>query len=97
MATDDPPTTPGHHRLEHHDERLPVDPDLAPSDPAEPSLVHRPQAHPRRTREHRVLAAIGVGGFAGALGRYELGLAWPTARGSFPWTTFTINLSLIHI
>jgi len=40
-----------------------------------------------------VLAAVGAGGFLGALGRYELGLAWPTPAGHFPWTTFTINVS----
>jgi CrcB protein len=40
-----------------------------------------------------VLAAIAAGGFLGALARYELGLAWPTAAGHFPWTTFTINVS----
>ena len=36
---------------------------------------------------------MGAGGFLGALGRYELGLAWPTRAGHFPWTTFTINIS----
>jgi CrcB protein len=41
----------------------------------------------------RVLAAIAVGGFAGGLTRYELGLAFPTARGAFPVTTFAINVS----
>jgi len=40
-----------------------------------------------------VLAAVGASGFLGALGRYELGLAWPTPAGHFPWTTFTINVS----
>ena len=36
---------------------------------------------------------MGAGGFIGALGRYELGLTWPTPAGHFPWTTFTINVS----
>lgn len=36
---------------------------------------------------------MGAGGFLGALGRYELGLTWPTPAGHFPWTTFTINVS----
>ena len=40
-----------------------------------------------------MLAAVAAGGFLGALGRYELGLAWPTPDGHFPWTTFTINVS----
>jgi len=39
------------------------------------------------------VAAVAVGGFIGALGRYELALAWPTASGHFPWATFTINVS----
>jgi CrcB protein len=81
------------HRWEHHDPRLPVDPDLAPDDPAEPSLVHHPGAHVHRAREHDVLAAIAAGGFLGALGRYELGLAWPTGSGHVPWATFTVNVS----
>jgi CrcB protein len=40
-----------------------------------------------------MLAAVGAGGFVGALGRYELGLTWPTPAGHFPWTTFSINIS----
>ncbi len=40
-----------------------------------------------------MLTAIATGGFLGALARYELGLAWPTAAGHFPWTTFTINVT----
>jgi CrcB protein len=30
---------------------------------------------------------------AGALARYGLGLAFPTAAGAFPWTTLAINVS----
>lgn len=26
------------------------------------------------------------------MARYEIGLAWPVASGTFPWTTLTINL-----
>ena len=40
-----------------------------------------------------MLAAIGAGGFLGAWGRYEAGLAWPTAPGAFPLTTFVVNTS----
>jgi CrcB protein len=39
------------------------------------------------------VAAVAVGGFLGALGRYELGLTWPAGSGSFPAATFTINTS----
>src|SRR5947199_2557034 len=82
-----------HDRLAHHDARLPIDPDLAPDDPGEPSPTHHPTVHVHRARQLDVVAAVGAGGFVGALGRYELGLAWPTAPGHFPWTTFTINIS----
>jgi CrcB protein len=83
----------GRHRLEHHDPHLPVDPDLAPDDPGEPSLLHRPTPHIHRSRKPEVLALIAAGGFIGALGRYELGLAWKTPPGGVPWVTFTINTS----
>jgi CrcB protein len=82
-----------HHRFEHHDARLPVDPDLAPDDSAEPSASHRPTRHVHRSREPDVLAAIAVGGFIGSLGRYELTLAWATPPGGVPWATFAINTS----
>ena len=57
---------------------LPLDPDL----PADPT-----------GRSPAVVAVVAVGGFLGALARYELGLAWPTAAGHIPWATFTINTS----
>ena len=66
--------------FEHHDARLPIDPD-------------RPSPHLKPARQLDVVAVVAVGGFIGALGRYELGLAWPTPAGHFPWTTFTINVS----
>jgi CrcB protein len=76
-----------------HDDRLPIDPDLAPEDPGEPSTTHTGFGHVHRARQVDVLAAVFAGGFAGALARYELGLAWRTGTGRFPWTTLTINLS----
>lgn len=71
---------------------LPIDPDLDPDDPAEPSVAHRPLAHLHRAHP-AALAAIATGGFLGAWGRYELGLAWPQRAGTFPTTTFVINTS----
>jgi CrcB protein len=38
-----------------------------------------------------VLAAIFAGGALGTLGRYEVGLAWPSRQGRFPGATFTVN------
>jgi CrcB protein len=40
-----------------------------------------------------VLASIAVGGALGALGRYELAVAWPHTSGHFPWATFVTNVS----
>jgi fluoride exporter len=87
------PDRPANRWFQHHDEALPVDPDLAPDDPAEPSATPRSGAHLRRSRRLDVLAAIFAGGMLGALSRYEVGLAWPTAIGHFPWATFAINTS----
>lgn len=83
-------------RLEHAlgaDENLPIDPDLSPDDPGEPSPEHeRSRVH--RTRSHPLtLATIAAGGFIGTLGRYELSLAWPTLTGHFPAAIFVINTS----
>jgi CrcB protein len=40
-----------------------------------------------------VVAAVAVGGAIGACARYGAGLLWPTAPGSFPWTTFWVNVA----
>lgn len=77
----------------HPDLRLPIDPDLSPDDPGEPSSSHHPTAHVHRTRQHLVLAAIALGGFVGAWGRDEVSLTWRTTSGDIPWTTFAINTS----
>ncbi|MCA2226157.1 fluoride efflux transporter CrcB [Nonomuraea aurantiaca] len=37
------------------------------------------------------LGAIALGGAAGALARYGLGVAFPRQAGAFPWTTLAIN------
>ncbi|MFF2361334.1 fluoride efflux transporter CrcB [Streptomyces sp. NPDC058122] len=39
-----------------------------------------------------VVAAVSLGGTVGASARYGAGLLWPTPDGTFPWTTFTINV-----
>jgi CrcB protein len=41
----------------------------------------------------KVVLAVAVGGAAGAVARYWIGEAAPTATGSFPWATFTINVT----
>lgn len=44
-------------------------------------------------RGHRsVLAVIAIGGVIGSLARYQAGIIWHTVDGSFPVTTFAVNL-----
>jgi fluoride exporter len=85
------------HRLAHlvgADDHLPIDPDLDPDDPGEPSPAHRPAPQTRARRLHpATLAAIGMGGFVGACGRYELTVAWPSSPQAFPAATLVINTS----
>lgn len=40
-----------------------------------------------------IVAAVAVGGFLGGIARYAADLAWPTAAGEFPWSTFVVNTS----
>ncbi|MGH3417108.1 MAG: fluoride efflux transporter FluC [Actinocrinis sp.] len=68
--------------------RLPIDPDL------EIGSADRSDTPGRRPAAGlRVVAAVAVGGFLGGLARYEIGSAAPTAHGSFPATTFAINVA----
>lgn len=65
----------------------PVDPDLAED--------YREGAGKTRTAWLRlaVLAAIAAGGALGAPARYELALALPARSGTFPLSTFVINVT----
>ena len=45
------------------------------------------------TPPRRALALVAVGGSLGALARYGLLSAFPVGRGTFPTTTFVINVS----
>ena len=74
---------------------IPIDPDLAPSDPGEP-VVGRSRRFPHRRYgrvEPDVLAVIAVGGMLGAAARFKLAEALPSSPGHFPWATFWTNLS----
>lgn len=75
--------------------RVPIDPDLAPDDPAEPSRTHT--VTPRAARHGRarpdVLLAIALGGALGALARYGVSEGVHVAKDSFPWATFWENVS----
>jgi len=72
---------------------VPIDPDLAPSDPAEPILAASHQRVRHRTRaQPDVLAVIALGGMCGASARYAIAQLLPSS-GGFPWATFVENLS----
>lgn len=69
---------------------LPVDPDLAPGDPRQPSPFHRARL-PAPARRPSVLAAIFAGGALGTAARYAVEAAWPARAGHFPVTTWAVN------
>jgi CrcB protein len=51
----------------------------------------------QRVRQRRaqmvIVFALGCGGVVGAVARYAISLALPTAANQFPWSTFLINVS----
>ncbi|WP_436763829.1 fluoride efflux transporter FluC [Streptosporangium sp. V21-05] len=61
----------------------PTDPDTDPSGT---------RGEPGRSR-HGVLAVVAAGGAIGTGARYGAALLWPTATGSFPWTTLVVNVT----
>jgi CrcB protein len=64
---------------------LPVDPDVDLSQPTQRAELRR--------APWRLLSVIAAGGALGALARYGLGVAYPTAPTGFPWATFGINVA----
>ncbi|MFF0968930.1 fluoride efflux transporter CrcB [Streptomyces sp. NPDC003703] len=62
----------------------PIDPDVE---------LHGPT--PRRepfAGQGPVVAVVAAGGAIGAMARYGAGLLWPTTDGTFPLTTFLVNV-----
>ncbi len=54
-----------------------------------------PSLHPWREQwrgQGPVVLAVALGGASGASARYGAALLWPTAAGTFPWTTFAVNV-----
>jgi CrcB protein len=76
---------------------LPIDPDLAPTDSAEPGRDHhrtnRRTTRTRRRSEPSVLAAIALGGALGAPARYGVAQLITSAPDGFPWATFWTNIT----
>ena len=50
------------------------------------------RGRPARRRRWDLIAAVGLGGTLGTLGRYELSVALPSPRGGFPWAIFAVNV-----
>ena len=75
----------------------PIDPDLAPFDPAAPTVGPGRGRGPARREMARarpgVIAAIAAGGALGAPARYELAQLIHVAKDTFPWATFWTNVS----
>lgn len=46
-----------------------------------------------RWRPEPIVAVVAAGGALGSAARYGLGVAFPDATGTFPWTTFAINVT----
>ncbi|MEU8892649.1 CrcB family protein [Streptomyces sp. NPDC048442] len=61
----------------------PIDPDV--------DLTDAGQRRELRRSHYGVLLVIACGGALGALARFGAAQAWPTAAGSFPFTTLAVN------
>ncbi len=59
----------------------------------DPDLLARTLHRPRRRARLGILAAISLGGVAGTASRYGVGRIIHVSPGSFPWATFTINVT----
>lgn len=68
---------------------------IAPSEPVDPDIDLSVPAQRRELADGQapVLAAVAIGGALGAAARYGASLLWPTAAGTFPWTTLLVNVT----
>ncbi|CAL9370825.1 Putative fluoride ion transporter CrcB [Streptomyces sp. enrichment culture] len=51
------------------------------------------RARPARRTQAPVVAAVALGGGAGAAARYAASLWWPTPADGFPWTILWVNVA----
>ncbi|HEY8472668.1 MAG TPA: CrcB family protein [Natronosporangium sp.] len=63
-----------------------------PGDPA-PNEPRPRRPGPPRNLRWDAFGAVALGGVLGAAARYGVGLAWPAPPDSFPWATFTVNVT----
>ncbi|MEU6284383.1 fluoride efflux transporter CrcB [Streptomyces sp. NPDC047028] len=63
-------------------------------EPTDPDVdLHVPaQRRELRRGQWPIIAAVALGGAIGASARYGASLLWPTAPGTFPWTTLVVNV-----
>lgn len=61
----------------------------------EPEIAAAPPAAapPSVRSQLPVLAAVALGGGAGAAARYAATLGWPAGTGGFPWAVFWVNVA----
>ena len=53
----------------------------------------RPAGVSLTRHQNAVVGVVALGGIAGSCLRYGAALLWPTAPGTFPWTTLLVNLT----
>jgi CrcB protein len=53
----------------------------------------RPRDGAARRRSWTTALVVAAGGAIGAVARYSVSEAWPTAPASFPWSTFVVNVT----
>ncbi|MEU7631170.1 CrcB family protein [Nocardia sp. NPDC049220] len=59
----------------------------------DPDLLDVTPRRGRLAEQAPIVAVIAIGGALGACARYGAGLLWPTAAGTFPVTTLSVNIS----
>ena len=64
-----------------------------PTDSALATASARRDPRHHRQAQRAILLVVGISGILGALARYGMAEAIPTAPGTFPWSTFAINVS----
>ncbi|MEU7766589.1 CrcB family protein [Nocardia sp. NPDC049190] len=59
----------------------------------DPDVFDPAQRRGQLAEQAPIVAVIAIGGALGACARYGAGLLWPTAAGTFPVTTLSVNIT----